>query len=321
MAGWWRQPTLHFLAIGALLFACETMLAPSPGPAATAPEPVVVVVSAAQVAELRRSWLALTGRLPDASELESLVADTIDEEVLVGEARARGFHRSDPLVRRRLVRNLRFVSDDPERSDEDLFAEALALGLDRSDLVVRRRLIQKMKLGVRSAIAEPETDELEAFLASHAERFAQPARVGLSHVFVSRDRRGAGAEAEAQRLLARLRDESLGPAEARLLGDPFLHPRDLPARSLRELAGIFGEDFAREVALVEAGGWAGPLPSSYGIHLVWVHQRSPMRVPELASIRARVRDAWLTERAAAELAARLQRWRAGYAVAFEDAKS
>ncbi len=319
MGGWWRQPTLHFVAIGALLFACEAVLAPSPGPAARAPEPLVV--SAGQVAELRRSWLALTGRLPDASELESLVADAIDEEVLVREARARGFHRSDSLVRRRLVRNLRFVSDDPERSDEDLFAEALALGLDRTDLVVRRRLLQKMKLGVRSAIAEPTTEELEAFLASHAERFAQPARVGLSHVFLSRDRRGAGTEAEAKRLLARLRDGSLGRAEARPLGDPFLHPRDLPARSLRELAWMFGEEFARAVARLEPGGWAGPLPSSYGHHLVWVHQRSPVRTPDLASIRARVRDAWLTERAAAELAARLRRWRAGYAVTVEDATS
>jgi len=319
MAGWWRQPTLHFAAIGALLFSCEAVLAPTPGPAARATEPLVV--SAAQVAELRRSWLALTGRLPDAVELDSLIADAIDEEVLVREARARGFHRSDSLVRRRLVRNLRFVSDERERSDEDLLSEALALSLDRTDLVVRRRLLQKMKLGVRSAIAEPTTEELEAYLASHAEYFAQPARVGLSHVFVSLDRRGASAEAEAKRLLARLRGGSLGPAEARSLGDPFLHPRDLPARSRRELAGMFGEEFAREIARLEPGGWAGPLLSSYGHHLVWVHQRSPARAPDLASIRARVRDAWLTERAEAELAARLQRWRAGYAVTVEDTTS
>jgi len=84
---------------------------------------------------------------------------------------------------------------------------------------------------------------------------------------------------------------------------------------------MFGEEFAREVARLEPGGWAGPLLSSYGHHLVWVHQRSPARAPDLASIRARVRDAWLTERAEAELAARLQRWRAGYAVTVEDTTS
>jgi hypothetical protein len=315
MAAGWRRPTLHFVAMGALLFAGEALLASSWGPAAIAPEPLRI--SSTQVAEIRRGWLARTGRLPDPSELAALIADAVDEEVLVREARARGFHRSDPLVRRRLVRNLRFVNDDSGRSDADLFAEALALGVDRTDRVVRRRLVQKLKLGARSAVAEPTPEELEAFLARHGERFAQPARARISHVFVSRDRRGEGAAAEAKRLLARLRDGSLGAAEARDLGDPFLHPRDLPARSPQELAGMFGEGFAHETARLEPGPWAGPIPSSYGLHLVRVHERSPPRLPDLASVRARVRDAWLAERAEAELAARLRRWRARYAVSVE----
>jgi hypothetical protein len=311
----WRRPTLHFLAIGGLWFLGDALLAGSTGPAAGASDSVVI--DAAEVAALRRDWLARTGRLPDGAELEALVADAIDREVLVREARARGLHRSDPLVRRRLVRNLRFVSDDPERGEDELFAEALALGLDRTDLVVRRRLVQIMELGARAAVPEPTPAQLEAHLARHAERFAQPPRLSLAHVFVSRDRHGEGAAAEARRLLARLRADGIGPAAAGGWGDPFLHPTELVGRSPRELAGMFGEAFAREVERIAPGRWAGPVASSYGQHLVWVRERSPARVPELASVRARVRDDWIAERAAAELAGRLRRWRDRYRIAVE----
>ena len=84
---------------------------------------------------------------------------------------------------------------------------------------------------------------------------------------------------------------------------------------------MFGEGFAREAARLEPGPWTGPIPSSYGLHLVRVHECSPPRLPDLASVRARVRDAWLAERAEAELAARLRRWRPRYAVSVEDAAS
>ncbi|MCZ6782569.1 MAG: peptidylprolyl isomerase [Proteobacteria bacterium] len=323
MAGCWRRPEIHFAAIGALLFALDSGLERAPGPNRTPAtgarlrsEPIAI--SSQQIATLRRDWLARSGRFPTAGELEALIEVRIDEEVLLREAREQGLHRTDFLVGRRLVRNLRFIGDDPTRSDADLWSEALALGMDRTDLVVRRRLIQRMQLAVRGALPEPTQAALEAFRAAHVDRFTEPAGIRLSHVYLSRDRRGEEVAFDARRLLTRLREESIDPAQARSLGDSFLFQHDLPVRSPAELGRLFGVPFAREVARVEPERWAGPIASSYGQHLVWVHERSPERAAELASVRGEVREALLTERADAQLAKRLRWWRAQVSIRVED---
>jgi hypothetical protein len=312
---------LHFAAIGALLFALETQVLGSAQSGAGAAGGEPVLISSQQVAELRRDWLARAGRLPTRDELRALVEAAVDDELLLREARAQGFHRSDPLVRRRLVRNLRFLNEGPSRSDQELFREALALGMDRSDLVVRRRLIQKMKLLAQAAAAEPTRAELEAFLLRNRSRFTRPARVRISHVYLSRDRRGDSLEADARALLDRLIAESVDPQDASQLGDPFLLQHQLPLRSERELAKGFGPDFARRVLAQAPGGWSGPVASSYGLHLVWVHEHSPARPSPLESVAGELRAALLAERGEAELRARLLRLRARTAVRVEGAAS
>jgi hypothetical protein len=318
---WLRQPVLHFAAIGALLFALETQVLGSARAGAGGGRGEPVVISAQRVAELRRDWLARTGRLPTQAELRALVGAEIDDELLLCEARARGLHRSDPIVRRRLVRNLRFLSEDPSRSDQELLREALALGMDRTDLVVRRRLIQKMTLLAQAAAAEPTWAELEAFLARNRERFTQPARVRISHVYLSRDRRGDSLEGDARALFDRLIAESVGPQGASELGDPFLLQHHLPLRSERELAKGFGPEFARRVLAEAPGAWSAPVASSYGVHLVWVHERTPALPSSLASVVGEVRAALLAERGESELRARLRRLRSRAAVRVEGVAS
>ena len=320
MAGFWRRPGVHFVAIGALLYALASGFEGlAQGPEDNSWRRIEsIAISSEQVAALRREWLARSGRFPTAAELASLIEIRIDEAILLLEARRRGLHRTDFLVGRRLVRNLRFIGDDPARSDSDLWAEALALGMDRSDLVVRRRLIQRMQLEAGGALGEPTRAELEAFLAAHVDRFTEPEGIRLSHVYLSRDRRGEEAASDARRLLTRLREASIDPAGARRLGDPFLFENDLPIRSPGELGRLFGPSFAREVAGVEPVCWVGPIASSYGHHLVWIHERSPARPAVLASVRSEVREALLAERADEELAKRLHWWRARYSIRVED---
>ena len=79
-------------------------------------------------------------------------------------------------------------------------------------------------------------------------------------------------------------------------GDPFLLPAELPLWSARALAARLGPDFARRVLELPAGRWAGPVPSSYGLHLVWVHEHVPGATPPLAELRRELRAAWRAER-------------------------
>jgi hypothetical protein len=295
---WLHAPLLHFVAIGAVFFCVKTLALESERPIFAAVEFGTTLISAARVADLRRDWLARTGTIPGEREIEALIQAEIDDEVLIREARRLGVHRNDPVVQRRLLRNMSFLDGESERSAEELLDEAYVLGMDETDLVVRRRLVQKMKLDVFGAAraAEPIEAELAAYLQRHAERFTRPARVRLSHVFLSRDRRSVSLDADAEALMVRLTGEGIGIDRARELGDPFLFPRDLPPRSERELAKIFGPEFAARALALPTGRWTGPIPSAYGQHAVWVHERTPEELATLDDVRGEAREELLAER-------------------------
>jgi hypothetical protein len=270
---WLRAPGVHFAALGALVFAVG-------------------------------SWHGVD----DAPAAPGLAALS-DEELLEREARRLGLDRDDSGIRRRLVRNLRFLGEGAAGDEQADYEEALALGLDASDLVVRRRLVQRLELHALAwaRASEPTDAELAALLAREPERFALPGRVRLTHVFLSRDRHGAGLEA-ADRVLAR-RLASVVPERAARLGDPFLLGAQLPRRTLAELAASFGDGFARAVAALPPGRWSGPIASSYGLHRVFVQERTPGRAARLEEVRSALREAVFAERAEAVLADWLRRLR------------
>jgi hypothetical protein len=198
---------------------------------------------------------------------------------------------------------------------EILYREALAQGLDRGDVIVRRRLVQKMEFVLEGLepIPEPTDAELEAHRDAHAERYAVPARVALTHVFVAADRHGADAE----RMASTLRERLLAGAEPQRLGDPFLHGQQIAQRTERELAGIFGAPFATAVQRVAVGEWVGPLRSAYGLHLVRVDGRTEGRTPPLNEIRETLAQDWREERRADANRVAIERVRQGYEIVFE----
>ena len=289
----WRSPALHFVLLGGALHVLAAALRSDDGAARR-----VVVVPAPEVERIALEARRQTGREPGPEELDARIAAWVDEELLVLEARALGWHRSDPVVQRRLIQNVRFLARDAEADESDLLERAFELGLDRSDLVVRRRLAARMRLAIAGVARthEPSEAELEALLQRQADRFREPARTRISQVFLSRDRRGEALAADARRTLARLRAERPPPESAAALGDPSLLPAQLPSSSQRELAARFGPDFGAAVMELPAGVWHGPVPSSYGLHLVWVHERREARMPPLDEVREPVRAAWLAER-------------------------
>ena len=306
------RPLLQFLLLGSLIFAADRWLLDG----GDDPEPAVIEVSSDQMAAIRRSALASSGRLPDETELRALIDAEVAEEMLYREALALGLAQRDEVVRRRLVRNMRFLNPEDERSSEALFQEALSLGMDRSDLVVRRRLIQRMRMAIeaRAQADEPTEAELASYFTRHQDRFSSPPRVSFSHLFLDPARRGSSAGAEARMLLSRLRAAGAGPDAGEELGDPFLAPSDDALRSERELAKLFGPEFARRLMDLTPGSWEGPLPSSQGLHLVWVHERTPGEPIPLGAIRNEVRYTLLAERSERALQEAIEELRDRYQV-------
>jgi len=221
-------------------------------------------------------------------------ASPADGEIVVSEARvaslAEGFART--WMRPPTAEELQGLVDDYV-AEEVYYREALALGLDRDDTIVRRRLRQKLEfLFDDIASAPPPTDaQLQSWLEAHAAKFAEPERLSLQQVLFSPARRGDGARGEAERALAELR-AGRGPADPRQLGDPTLLPPALESASLPEIAAAFGNDFADRLEEAPVGEWIGPVPSTFGLHLVRVDDREAEELPALAEIRPRVLSDW-----------------------------
>ena len=208
----------------------------------------VVTVTGEQVDALRARWDAQWGRPPTDRELQGLLDEAVREEIL--------------------------------------YREALRLGLDRDDPIVRRRLAEKMTFMLEDNAQPPAPGarEVEAYFAAHAERYREPQRTTFRHVYLSGDRR-ADPQRDAADLLRVVRD---GVDGWRRAGDPFSLLREYTERTDREIAELFGADFAAALDGLPAGEWHGPLDSALGTHLVQVLNRRTPRRPALGDVRERV---------------------------------
>jgi hypothetical protein len=202
--------------------------------------------------------------------------------------------------------------------DEVLYREARTMGLDQDDVIVRRRMRQKFEFLVEDMAARtgpPRDQELEAYLRQHADKYREEPSFGFEQIFFSREKRGASAEAEARAMLVRLRDK--GAIDIEKLGDAFLLPSQFEKTSAGETARLFGEKFTNELTKTQLGSWAGPIESSYGLHLVRVNARIPEVAPPLANVRESVLRDLLSDRRKQELDTLYEKLRARYTVIVE----
>ena len=107
MRYWFKEPLLHFLIVGGLLFALYGWLNPGPGN-----EPRVVRITAAEVNWLKGTWAGQWQRPPNEQELRGLVTNYLKEELLSHEARELGLDENDTVVRRRLAQKMEFLVQD-----------------------------------------------------------------------------------------------------------------------------------------------------------------------------------------------------------------
>jgi hypothetical protein len=302
---------LHFLLLGWGLLAVEALASHW-----IAEDRVEAIeITRAQIETLRRDFRSRVGTPPDADELAALIRDHVDREILFREALRAGLHRSDPLIRRRLLQNMRFAQVE-EAGGSDPFEAALALGMERTDPVVHRRLVQRAEriLVASAGPAEPGQAELEAWLETHAQTFTRPARYRFAHVFLSADQRSSTLERDALRVLAELRHEARDPDEITALGDSFPLSQQLGPWSAHEIAKQLGPGFARQIAGLVPGRWTGPVASAYGLHLVWLRERIPATRPSVEEVRGRLTQAVRERRERQVLRAGLEPLRRHYAV-------
>jgi PPIC-type PPIASE domain len=290
-----KTPTIHFLAFGALVFALvHANRRLSPGAGAVSRQIVI-----------------------DGDGLEGDALDrAVEEEILVREALALGIDRGQRIVEARLTELGSFLELDGAAGNVAPDRPARELDFQRRDLIVRRHLATLMRMMLsRLAPADFPTDaDLEAHLAANAAAFASPPRIRLTQIYLSRERHGDSLRDDAARLRRALVESGAGPQAAEDLGDPSADGARRMLASADELDRTFGPGFAAAIERCRAGTWCEPLESTYGAHLVWIHERLCGRIPKLDEVRSRVLHAVLAERRDARLRERLAALRARYQV-------
>lgn len=102
-----REPLLHFLLLGALLFVLYNFVSGARGGADRR-----IVITNATVAGLVQNFMGTWQRAPTPSELKGLVSDRIREEVLYRDGVDMGLERDDIVIRRRVLQKLDIISEE-----------------------------------------------------------------------------------------------------------------------------------------------------------------------------------------------------------------
>ena len=94
---WLREPLLHFVLLGGVLFGADHALVSRAG------DPHAIVVDAAVDTQARQIFKNARGREPNGDELKALRQIWLDNEVLYREGLAQQLDRGDPAIRDRVI--------------------------------------------------------------------------------------------------------------------------------------------------------------------------------------------------------------------------
>src|SRR5215471_14698332 len=117
---WLREPLLHFLVIGALLFSLYSYTQRGRGGADPSRQ---IVLSLDELRQMDMYFESQWHRQPTAAEFDAMVEDRVREEVLYREGIAIGLDRDDEIVKRRMAQKMQFIAEDVAGAHEPTSAE------------------------------------------------------------------------------------------------------------------------------------------------------------------------------------------------------
>ncbi len=254
-----REPLLHFLLIGLVLFVVYDRLHPG---SETRADSSRIVLTPDDFEQLGVTWLAQGRPPPTPEQMQSLIELKVREEVLYREGVALGLDKDDTIVKRRIAQKMEFL------------AEGAAID------------------------SNPSPETLRAWFRDNSQRFSLPARVSFRHLYFSPDKRGEHAREAAVNAMAHLSGKPGDWKDAEALGDPFMDRDYYGDRSAEDMAKLFGSNFAREIAGLKTGQWQGPVESGYGWHLVFIDTAIAARVPSFEEIEPEIKAEWIEDQRA-----------------------
>jgi len=160
-----REPLLHFLALGAGLFALFALVG------GEEPGSRRIVVGSGTLENLAATFARTWQRPPTRAELEGLVADHVREEILYREAVALGLDADDVIVRRRMRQKMELLAESFGEAAEPGEADLEAWLREHAD-----RYRSEPRLGFRQVYLS--RDRRGADVESDAARLLEALRSG-----------------------------------------------------------------------------------------------------------------------------------------------
>jgi hypothetical protein len=272
---WLREPLLHFLLIGLLLFG---VYAYTNRARIGTQSPRQIVLSLDDLRAMAAYFESQWHRPPTPQEFQAMVEDKIKEEVLYREGLAMGLDKDDTIVKRRMAQKVQFLAEDV------------------------------------AAAHEPSTAELKAWFEKNTDKFALPSRYSFRHIYFSPDKRGTNAHEDAANLLERIGGQPEDSPQIASVADRFMFQDYYGDREPNSIAREFGPQFAVALEKLKPGSWQGPVESGYGWHLVFVDTVIPGRIPAFEEVESEVKTAWLSEQKTQGWQKAYQAMRAKYTV-------
>jgi len=272
---WLREPLLHFLLLGLLLFAVYAYMQRGRGGVEQSRQ---IALSLDELRQMDMYFESQWHRQPTPAEFQAMVEDKVREEVLYREALAMGLDKDDTIVKRRMAQKMQFLAEDV------------------------------------AAAHEPSTAELKAWFEKNSNRFALPSRYSFRHLYFSPDERGKNAHDDAAKTLAGIAGQPEDSKLAVSRADRFMFQDYYGDRTPEALAKEFGPQFVVALEKLKPGSWQGPVESGYGWHLVYVDTVIPGRIPAFEELEPDVKTAWLGEQKATAWQKAYAEMRAKYTV-------
>jgi hypothetical protein len=273
-----RDPLVHFLVLGAILFISYSILNPAEN-LATSNQ---IRITKGDIERFEQIYRKLWQRPPTPEELKGLINTHVKEEVLYREALAMGLDKDDTIVRRRLAQKVEFLIADV----------TLPSDVDDSDLM--------------------------AFYENNATRYSRAATLTFRHIYFNPDQRGERTTDEANATLQTLQTTKAGSEIEDDLGDRFMLQAGYQHKTTDEIARDFGREFTEKLVTLETGTWQGPVKSGYGLHLVFIDERQASSTYPFEEVRERVRDDYLYELRKSQNEAVLEKLKSRYEIVIEE---
>ena len=272
-----RDPLVHFLLLGGLLFAIYFLMNPADQFAAGNQ----IHVTQGDIERFKQLFQKQWQRSPNQQELQGLIDAYVKEQVFYREALAMGLEKDDTIVRRRLAQKVEFL------------------------------------IGDVTVPGDVDDKELMAFYEQNSARYTRAAKLSFRHIYFNPDKRGERLLDEARATLQTLQSTRAGVTVSDDLGDRFMLPLQYQQISTDDVARDFGREFADKIATLTPGEWHGPIKSGYGVHLVYVAQRDNASIYPFNEVRERVKNDYLFELRQARNEEVLEKLKARYQIVID----